>query len=282
MRASVDSAAAYIAACRGHDAVAIEDAMSVLGTPELTARSGLTARAVHAMGMASLVADRPEEAYDWLRRLVADDGRASHQREALFGLIDLAEAARRTGRQGEAGPLIEGVFDAVDGELSPRLLQARSLIRALLSAGQAAEQHFLAALAVADGDHLPFERGRVQLGYGQWLHRERRDKEARPYLNAAALVFRRLAATPWLEAAAREQRAAGVRSDRAPGDALSGLSPSERQVVLLAAEGLTNPEIAARLFVSPRTVGSHLYRSFTKLGVSTRSQLAAVVGPSRG
>jgi DNA-binding CsgD family transcriptional regulator len=282
VRASVISAAAYIAACRGHDAVAIEDAMSVLGTPELTARSGLTARAVHAMGMASLVANRPEEAYDWLRRLVADDGRASHQREALFGLIDLAEAARRTGRQDEVSPLIEGVFDAVDGELSPRLLQARSLTRALLSAGQAAEEHFLAALAVTDGDHLPFERGRVQLGYGQWLHRERRDKDARPYLNAAAQVFRRLAATPWLEAAARERRAAGVRSDLAPGDALSGLSPSERQVVLLAAEGLTNPEIAARLFLSPRTVGSHLYRSFTKLGVSIRNQLAAVVRPSRG
>ena len=128
---------------------------------------------------------------------------------------------------------------------------------------------------------MPFERARVQLSYGQWLHRERRDKDARPYLNAAAQVFRRLAATPWLEAATREQRAAGVRSDVAPASALSGLSPSERQIVLLAAEGLTNPEIAARLFVSPRTVGSHLYRSFTKLGVSNRSQLAALVRPSR-
>jgi DNA-binding CsgD family transcriptional regulator len=87
--------------------------------------------------------------------------------------------------------------------------------------------------------------------------------------------------TPWLEAATHEQRAAGVRSDSSPADALSGLSPSERQVVLLAAEGLTNPEIAARLFVSPRTVGSHLYRSFTKLGVSNRNQLAAVVQSSR-
>jgi DNA-binding CsgD family transcriptional regulator/tetratricopeptide (TPR) repeat protein len=279
VRASVDGAAAYIAACRGHTEVAIEDAMSVLGIPELTARSGLTARAVHAMGMAALAADRPDEAYDWLGRLVGDDGRAAHNREALFGLIDLAEAARRTGHGAEAGPLIEGVYAAVEGELSPRLLQARSLTRALLAAGQRAEEHFLAALAVADGGDLPFERARAQLGYGQWLHRERRDKDARPHLNAAAHVFRRLAATPWLEAATREQRAAGVRSDLSPGDALAGLSPSERQVVLLAAEGLTNPEIAARLFVSPRTVGSHLYRSFTKLGVSNRNQLAVVVKP---
>jgi len=281
VRASVATAAAYITACRGHGAAAVEDAMSVLGIPELTARSGLTARAVHAMGMAALADDRPEEAYDWLRRLVAGDGRASHNREALFGLIDLAEAARRTGRQAEAGPLIEGVFAATEGELSPRLLQARSLARALLTAGPPAEEHYLTALAVAEGDHVPFERARAQLGYGQWLHRERRDKDARPYLNAAAHVFRRLAATPWLEAATHEQRAAGVRSDSAPPDALAELSPSERQVVLLAAEGLTNPEIAARLFVSPRTVGSHLYRSFTKLGVSNRNQLAALVQPSR-
>jgi DNA-binding CsgD family transcriptional regulator len=277
---SVTTAAAYIAGCRGHDPTAVEDAMSVLGMPGLTDRSGLTARAVHAMGMAALAAGRPDEAFEWLRRLVAGDGRASHNREAMFGLIDLAEAGRRTDRQAEARALTEGAFAATEGELSPRLLQARALCRALL-AGASAEEHYLRALAVADGDHVPFERARVQLSYGQWLHRERRDKDARPYLNAAAQVFRRLAATPWLEAATREQRAAGVRSDVAPADALSGLSPSERQIVLLAAEGLTNPEIAARLFVSPRTVGSHLYRSFTKLGVSNRSQLAALVRPSR-
>jgi DNA-binding CsgD family transcriptional regulator len=281
VRGSVVTAAAYIAACRGHSAAAAEDAMSVLGLPGLTARSGLIARAVHAMGMAALADGRPDEAYDWLRRLVADDGRASHNREALFGLIDLAEAARRTSRQPQASALIEGAFAATEGELSPRLLQARALGRALLATGPEAGEHYLEALAVAEGDHVPFERARVQLSYGQWLHRERRDKDARPHLNAAAQVFRQLAATPWLEAATHEQRAAGVRSDSSPADALSELSPSERQVVLLAAEGLTNPEIAARLFVSPRTVGSHLYRSFTKLGVSNRNQLAAVVQPSR-
>jgi ATP/maltotriose-dependent transcriptional regulator MalT len=235
------------------------------------------------MGMAALVAGQPDEAYDWLARLVADDGRPAHNHEAPFGLIDLAEAARRTGRQRQAAPLIEGAFDAIEGELSPRLAQARELSRALLAAGQEQERHYLAALAVAEGDHVPFERARVQLGYGQWLHRERREKEARPQLNAAAHVFRQLAATPWLEAATREQRAAGVRSDdAAPADALAELSPSERQVVLLAAEGLTNPEIAARLFVSPRTVGSHLYRSFTKLGVAHRTQLAAFARPADG
>ena len=280
VHASVITAAAYIAACRGHSAAAAEDAMSVLGISGLTARSSMTARANHAMGMAALVQDRNDEAFDWLRQLAAD-GRAAHNREALFGLIDLAEAARRTGRRAEASRLVEGALAGTQDELSPRLLQVSALCRALLADGTAAEKHFLKALSVTEGDHVPFERARVRLSYGQWLRRERRDKDARPHLNAAAHVFRLLAATPWLTAAIHEQRAAGVRSGSSPADALSSLSPSERLVVLLAAEGLTNPEIAARLFVSPRTVGAHLYRSFTKLGVSNRTQLAAFAQPSR-
>ena len=276
VQASVVTAAAYIAACRGHSAAAAEDAMSVLGISGLGARSSMAARANHAMGMAALVEDRNDEAFDWLRQLAADDGRAAHNREALFGLIDLAEAARRTSRQAEASRLVEGALADPPDELSPRLLQVRALSRALLADGAEAEERFLEALSVAEGDHVPFERARVRLSYGQWLRRERRHKDARPHLNAAAHVFRLLAATPWLAAAAHEQRAAGVRSGAAPADALSSLSPTERQVVLLAAEGLTNPEIAARLFVSPRTVGAHLYRSFAKLGVSNRTQLTAL------
>jgi len=281
VRNSVLTAAAYIAACRGHSAAATEDAMSVLGVSGLTARSSLTARANHAMGMAALVRDQNDEAFDWLRQLAAGDGRAAHNREALFGLIDLAEAGRRTDRRAEAARLVEGALAGPRDELSPRLLQVRALCQALLADGAAAEEHFLAALNVAEGDHVPFERARVRLSYGQWLRRERRHRDARPHLNAAAHVFRLLAATPWLRIATHEQRAAGVRSSYSPAaDALAALSPSERQVVMLAAEGLTNSEIAARLFVSPRTVGAHLYRSFTKLGVSNRTQLTAFVTPS--
>src|SRR6202012_3805135 len=86
--ASAVSATAYIAACRGHTAAAAEAAMSVLGMPGLTPRSLLIAQATRVMGMAALIEGRPEEAFDWLRRLVADRGRATHKREAVFGLID--------------------------------------------------------------------------------------------------------------------------------------------------------------------------------------------------
>ncbi|HEX2820274.1 MAG TPA: AAA family ATPase [Streptosporangiaceae bacterium] len=218
VHASVITAAAYIAACRGHSAAAAEDAMSVLGISGLTARSSMTARANHAMGMAALVQDRNDEAFDWLRQLAADDGRAAHNREALFALIDLAEAARRTGRRAEASRLVEGALAGTQDELSPRLLQVSALCRALLADGTAAEEHFLKALSVTEGDHVPLERARMRLSYGQWLRRERRDKDARPHLNATAHVFRLLAATPWLTAATHEQRAAGVRSGSSPAD----------------------------------------------------------------
>ena len=209
VHASVTTAAAYIAACRGNCAAATEDAMSVLGISGLTARSSMTARANHAMGMAALVQDRNDEAFDWLRQLAADDGRAAHYREALFGLIDLAEAGRRTGRQPEASRLVEGALAGTQGELSPRLLQVRALCRALLADGTAAEAHFLEALSITEGDHVPFERARVRLSYGQWLRRERRHKDARQHLNAAAHVFR----LPGRDALAErsDPRAAGGR-----------------------------------------------------------------------
>jgi len=276
-RGSVITAAAYIAACRGESRASVDDAMLVLSMPGLTSRSALTARAYHAMGVASLVDGRNEEAYGHLLRLVTADRRAVHYSEAPPGLLDLAEAARRTKDGSQACDLIEAVFANMAGELPPRLVQIRAACRALLGPSDQAEKHYREALSTTEGEHVPFERARVRLSYGQWLHRQRRDKDARPHLDAAAAVFRRLAAKPWLEATVREQRAAGVRLSLPPSDALSTLSPSERPVVLLAAEGLTNDQIAARLFVSPRTVGSHLYRAFSKLGVSNRSQLTALV-----
>jgi DNA-binding CsgD family transcriptional regulator/tetratricopeptide (TPR) repeat protein len=273
---------AYIAACRGDTQTAAADAASVLAMADPSSTSTLAVRAIHVTGMAAAMNDQHEEAFAQLSRLVTADGGPAHYREGIYGLMDLADAARRTGRGQEGARLVESAFDHIDGTLPPRLLQVRALCRALLTDEDHAEHYFLEALAVAGGEHLPFERARVELAYGQWLHREKRDKDARPHLNAAARAFRQLAATPWEEMAQREQRAAGVRLSGSPGDAMAGLSPSERQVVLLAAEGLTNPEIGARLFLSPRTVGSHLYRSFAKLGITSRHQLTAVIQAESG
>ena len=173
------------------------------------------------MGMAALTAGGPTRRSTGCAGLSPPTGVPRTTARPCSGCSTWPKAGRRTGRQAETGELIEGAFAATEGELSPRLRQARALCRALLTAGPG-RGALLEALAVADGDHVPFERARVRLGYGQWLHRERRDKDARPHLNAAAHVFRRLAATPWLETVTREQRATGVPlrpgPSRAPGE----------------------------------------------------------------
>lgn len=97
--------------------------------------------------------------------------------------------------------------------------------------------------------------------------------EARPLLTGALDTFRRLGARPWIDRAKAELRAAGIEADAAAPGALTELSPQQQQIVRLAAHGLTNREIGERLFLSPRTVGSHLYRVFPKLGITARAQL---------
>jgi DNA-binding NarL/FixJ family response regulator len=111
--------------------------------------------------------------------------------------------------------------------------------------------------------------------YGEWLRRHRRAADARDQLKDALAGFDRLGARPWAERARTELRAAGGGAQDQPADtdALRLLTPQELQVVRLAAAGATNRDIAARLFISPRTVSHHLYRAFPKLGISSRTAL---------
>ncbi|MFC8943347.1 LuxR C-terminal-related transcriptional regulator, partial [Streptomyces griseoincarnatus] len=153
---------------------------------------------------------------------------------------------------------------------------------------------FAAALADREGATWPFERARVQLDLGVWLRRQRRVAEARPHLVAAQDTFERLGSGPFARRTAAELRAAGVRAAGASSGAtvpaphperaddggagtLPELTPQQREIVLLAAHGLTNRQIGERLFLSPRTVSSHLYRVFPLLGVTHRAQLRDVL-----
>lgn len=149
--------------------------------------------------------------------------------------------------------------------------------RALLADPELAEPYFQAALADATGEQWPFERAQTRLDYGEWLRRQRRIAEARPLLSAALATFQRLGARPWIERAQTELRAAGIEASSVVPDAFAELSPQQQQIVRLAARGLTNREIGEKLFLSPRTVGSHLYRVFPKLGITARSQLRDVL-----
>jgi DNA-binding NarL/FixJ family response regulator len=114
----------------------------------------------------------------------------------------------------------------------------------------------------------------VQLAYGERLRRARRG-DARRHLEAARDVFQRLGASPWEQRALAELRAGGLPSSRR---VIDSLTPQQREIALLAAAGLTNKQIGERLFLSPRTVGTHLYQLFPKLGVTSRAALRDALG----
>lgn len=170
-------------------------------------------------------------------------------------------------------------LDFIDPGPGPRLEQLAARARALLTDADDAEALFLSGLSDPAGESWPFERAQLQQDYGEWLRRQRRINDAKLVFTSALETFGLLGARPWARRAETELRACGVAasSSQAGPDALDGLTAQQREIVLLAGRGLTNPEIADRLFLSPRTVASHLYRVYPKLGITGRHQLYELV-----
>jgi DNA-binding CsgD family transcriptional regulator len=145
--------------------------------------------------------------------------------------------------------------------------------RALITLGDEAEAHFQAALATDGLDRRAFDLARTQLLYGEWLRRARRRADARTQLRRALERFERLDVAPWAERARAELRASGQTARTRDPSTLEQLTPQEIQIASLANQGLSNQEIAARMFLSRHTVGYHLRNIYAKLGVATRAQL---------
>jgi DNA-binding CsgD family transcriptional regulator len=179
----------------------------------------------------------------------------------------------------EGRDVIEHALSRLDGRASARLEQLIARARGILAGPDSAEAHFGRALADPAGDQWPFERAQLRLDHGEWLRRRRRINDAKPFLTEALGTFQRLRARSWAQRAEAELRACGVAVAGTPAkpDALGELTPQQRQIVRLASDGLTDREIGDRLFLSPRTVSSHLYRSYPKLGVASRHQLRDVI-----
>jgi DNA-binding CsgD family transcriptional regulator len=148
--------------------------------------------------------------------------------------------------------------------------------RALLADGADAEQHFERALAAHAGSLRLPDRARTELAYGEHLRRARRRVDARPHLRAALTIFEQLGARPWAERAAQELRASGETARRRDVSTATELTAQERNVTALVRQGLSTKDVAAQLFVSPRTVDFHLRNVFGKLGVTSRAELAAL------
>jgi DNA-binding CsgD family transcriptional regulator len=130
----------------------------------------------------------------------------------------------------------------------------------------------------ADLAAWPLHRARLQLAYGMWLRRRQQAADSRAPLRAARDTFDALGAAPWAQRARDELRASGERSHQPAPRALDLLAPQELQIARLAAEGLSNREIGQQLYLSHRTISNHLYRIFPKLRITSRVELAAVVG----
>ncbi|CAL9640000.1 helix-turn-helix transcriptional regulator [Streptomyces sp. enrichment culture] len=237
----------------------------------------VSVHARRALGAAAAADGAYETAYDQLRMAFTADGAPVHYHASFPVLADLAAAAVRSGRREDAAAIVERCARVLADRASPRLYALISRARGLLAGPEDAEPYFRAALADPVLEHWPFERAQTLLDLAEWLRRRRRIAQARAPLTDALETFRRLGARPWIERARAESRAAGLDvTDTAP-DALAELSPRQQQIIRLAARGLTNREIGERLFLSPRTVSSHLYRSFPKLGITARSQLRDLV-----
>jgi DNA-binding CsgD family transcriptional regulator len=188
--------------------------------------------------------------------------------------MSLAEAAVHSGHRDDARSVVERLEPTAEITPSPILHVHLRYARAVLADDDSAEDNFLDALR-QDLTRWPLARARLDLAYGSWLRRHRHMAESRPQLRAAHTLFDVIRAAPWAEQARAELRAAGGRTARRGPTTADLLSPQEMQIARLAAEGLSNREIGQRLYLSHRTVGSHLYRIFPKLDVTSRSQLAS-------
>jgi len=226
-----------------------------------------------ARGFAALGAGRPSEALDHLLPIQDRADPAYHILHRVNSLGDLAEAAARSGRR-EAVSDIMTEFEALGVRTpSPLLHAGLHHARAVLADD---EEHYTAALA-ADLRAFPFTRARVQLAYGEWLRRQRRVTDSRAFLRTARETFDTLGTIPWSVRARRELRAAGESSSRLVPAARDRLTPQELLIAQLAAEGLTNREIGHRLYLSHRTVSTHLHKIFPKLGITSRAALSATL-----
>jgi DNA-binding CsgD family transcriptional regulator len=197
-----------------------------------------------------------------------------HPVVAGLASLDRIEAAVGAGRRRHAQRWLE-LLEAFADASAASWAQARvAHCHGLLSEGQVARARFEEALDHHEHAHRPFEQARTRLAYGAHLRRARRRVDARGQLAAALDVFESLAAAPWAERARVELRACGQTTRERDPSRLRQLTPQEVQVARFVSRGLSTREVAAQLFLSPRTIDFHLRNVFTKLGISSRSELA--------
>ncbi|WUD70376.1 AAA family ATPase [Streptomyces sp. NBC_00510] len=267
-------AKALLAAATGDADAADATAERVIHWATRRKALGAAHYAHHAAGLAALGRGDFAGAYEHATAISPAGHLASHAPHALWATMDLVEAAIRTNRHQEAAAHAHAMREAGITGLSSRHALLTHACTALTATddNQALDQ-FAHALAVPGAQRWTFDYARVQLAYGERLRRSRATTESRGPLAAALSAFQHLGAAPWTERAETELRAAGTAKRRPGTTTPHTLTPQELEIARLAASGLTNKQIAERLFLSHRTVGAHLYQIYPKLGITTRGML---------
>jgi DNA-binding CsgD family transcriptional regulator len=238
---------------------------------------GLNALALDALGAGEV--ETATELYDRVHRTTQ---KLHTQRGVVQYGADRVEALARMGRTDDAFQALEEFADRLGGGrwASAALARCRGIL-----ADKTAEHHFQTALSHHEHDGQPFEKARTQLCYGERLRRDRRRADAREQLAEALDVFERLGATPWAERTRVEMRATGgaaaeggqAEKDAVAAAGLEELTAHELQIARLVAYGMTNREVAAKLFLSPKTIEYHLSQIYRKLDLRSRTQLASLM-----
>ena len=284
---TAQSVLAFLAAYRGDTPAAARFAAEAESTTREWSDRAALAKARHAAGLAALIAGEDSAAYGLLSELLSYRGQGPlHHHQSYYAVADFARAAMRTGQRAQGTRVLRSALLRIDGSPSPRIELLIHHAKALLSTrDDAAEQHFLAALAPGSGQ-WPVEQARTTLHYAEWLRRRHREREAVPLLVSARRAFELVGARPGVSRVNEELRAArhspallgGTGPDLASAArAWSQLSGHQQHILRLAAQGHSNREIAAELSLSPRTIGSHLYRAYPPLGISSRYQIRDVL-----
>jgi DNA-binding CsgD family transcriptional regulator len=196
---------------------------------------------------------------------------------STWSLVELVEAAARSGRPDRAGDALELLIRRTRASGTDWALGIEARSHAQVSHSDTAEGYYVEAVERLGRTRMCVEHARAQLLYGEWLRRENRRRDARSRLRSAYDLLTEMGAEAFAERARRELVATGETLHRRSVGAREGLTAQEAQIARLAAEGRTNPEIGAELFLSPRTVEWHLGKVFAKLGIGSRRELSGTL-----
>jgi len=293
----------YLAAFNVHSGAFAAAAALTDEIDSITQATGIPPLRYSAAMLAAARGDEAPALFEWSRRNLTERGEGSglgqlwrltalrhnahgHYGEALaaarhacehedvmaysWAQVELIEAAVRGGRQDEAAAALDQLSERTQASGTEWALGIEARCRALLSDDESLYRESVERLARS---RAAVELARSRLLYGEWLRRENRRIDAREQLRTAHQMFSRMGAAGFAERARRELSATGETVRKRTVETVDELTTQEAQVARLAAQGQTNPEIAALLYISPRTVEYHLHKVFSKLGISSRREL---------